>query len=63
MDTHLKSLCLAVLTDTVTTDRFTNLLIKTGIKLDSIEWVIASRIWGKGDEIQHSLGQSRDTLH
>lgn len=63
MDTHLKALCLAVLTNRISTDRFTDLLVQTGIRLDTIEWDVANKILEKGDEIRHALGRHSETLH
>ncbi len=51
----LKALCLEILRDNIGSHRFNMLLVQTGIRLDTIEWDIANKILGKGDELNHSI--------
>lgn len=63
MDQNLKELCLAIIDDKINGENFTNLLIETGIKLESFEWDIANKMLGKRDEMKVSLGSNQYTTH
>lgn len=63
VDRNLKALCLEILDGDVGSDRFTHLIIETGINLDSIEWNIATKMLGKSDEIFSTLGNKPRTTH
>gem|GEM_PF-1842325 len=63
MNEHLKALCLEILQDHIGSERFTFLLRKTGIPLDTVEWDIANRILEKGDGIRSALGLGRLMQH
>lgn len=62
MDTYLKELCLEVLNQNVSSDKFVALLIETGIRLESPEWNMANRILEKGDEVNAHLRMSKDVI-
>lgn len=63
MDQHLKDLCVAILLERIGGDRFNQLLLKTGICLDSMEWDMANKILEKADEMRCSLGLNLHTVH
>ena len=63
MDHHLKELCMAVIDDNINGDKFTHLLIETGIRLESFEWDIANKMLVKCDEIKTTLGSNQYTRH
>ncbi len=51
MDLTLKALCMEILNGDVDGDRFSSLLIETGINIDSYEWDVANKLLEKGEEI------------
>lgn len=63
MDANLKALCVEILTDNVGSERFTALLLETGVRLDTVEWDIANRILEKSDEMKNVLGRGCHTVH
>lgn len=63
MDQYLKELCIEIINQNLESEKFTNLLIETGIKLESLEWDMATKILGKGDEINSRLRTSQELVH
>lgn len=62
MDPYLKELCMEIINQDVNSDRFVSLLIETGIKLESLEWDMANKILGKGDEINAHFSRTREQV-
>lgn len=63
MDQPFKDLCVAILLERIGGDQFNQLLLKTGICLDSKEWDVANKILEKADEMKCSLGFHLHTVH
>lgn len=63
MDNNLKELCIEILEQNLNGDRFTNLIIESGIKLDSNEWDVANKILEKADEVSFLLKQNKSYIH
>ena len=63
MDSALLKLCIAVLNDNVVSQQFNELLIETGVSLESSEWDVANKILGKADEILHLVGGKEHSLN
>lgn len=63
MDQYLKELCMEVINQDVNSDKFVSLLIETGVKLESLEWDIANKILGKGDEINAHYKNTKQKIH
>lgn len=63
MDPYLKELCIEVLNDDVSSEKFVSLLMETGVRLESPEWDMANKILGKGDEVNAHLRVSREKIH
>lgn len=63
MDSALRRLCIEVLKDNVQSQVFNELLLETGVSLDSWEWEIPNKMLGKGDEILRFMGGHSPTLH
>ena len=55
IDSALLKLCIEVLKDNVVSQQFNELLIETGVNLESPEWDAANKILGKADEILLSV--------
>lgn len=63
MDPALRALCMEVIDGNIDSERFAWLLIETGIRTDTFEWQIASRLLGRQDS-KFSLEKSwGDTIH
>lgn len=63
MDSYLKELCLEVLNQDLSSEKFASLLVETGIRLESLEWDIANKILERGDEINYLLKQNQFSLN
>ncbi|MBI2343223.1 MAG: hypothetical protein HYV02_02625 [Deltaproteobacteria bacterium] len=63
IDDNLKALCWEILMENVESERFSFLLIRTGIHLDTIEWDMANKILEKGDEIRNLISGHTHTVH
>lgn len=63
MDPGLYRLCLTVLKDNIISQEFNELLVETGISLESPEWEITNKMLEMADEILLSLGGKREILH
>ena len=61
MDSALRRLCIEVLKDNVVSQQFNELLIETGVSLESSEWDIANHMLELAEEILLSVG-GRSTL-
>ena len=53
MDLILKEMCLSVLRGEVNDDKFTSLLMESGMNLEDIEWRIATKLLGEYDRINY----------
>ncbi len=61
---HLKRICEAILNDSVEDERFGDLLVEAGIKLEEKEWDVANKLLGKSQEISHAIGgREKKTIH
>ena len=63
MDLGLRRLCLEVLKDNIQSQEFNELLIETGISLESPEWDITNKMLSLADDILLSLGGKKDVWH
>lgn len=63
MDPYLKELCMEVLNENISSEKFVSLLVVTGIRLESPEWDMANKILEKGDEINAHMKKSRRSVH
>lgn len=52
--TTLRELCAEILADNVRSLHFTQLLLKSGVIPDSVEWEMANRLLGRGEEVTHN---------
>lgn len=62
MDPALRRLCMEVLNDNVLSQQFNELLIETGVCLESDEWNVANRMLGLADEILLAVGGKYNLL-
>lgn len=60
---YLKELCKEILNQDINSEKFTSLLIETGVRLESLEWDIANKILGKGDEINAHMKKSERSIN
>lgn len=61
---HLKRLCEAILNDAVGNERFGNMLVEAGVKLEEKEWDIPNKLLVKSNEISHAVGgKDHKTIH
>ena len=61
MDPALKELCLQMIDGDVDSERFSWLLIETGVQVDGPEWDVASRLLGRREEaksLQQKFGET-----
>lgn len=63
METGLRRLVMEVLRDNVLSQEFNELLVETGISLDSPDWEVTNKMLERADEILLSLGGKKDWLH
>ena len=63
MDEGLKGLVLEVLNDTVLSQTFNELLIETGVSLDSPDWEVTNKMLSLADKILLSLGGKKELLN
>ncbi len=63
MDQGLRRLCLEVLGENILSQEFNELLIETGVSLESPEWEITNKMLSLADKILLSLGGKTDVLH
>jgi len=63
MDLFFRELCKEVINQNVNGDKFTSLLIETGIKLESPEWEVANKILEKGDEVNAHFKKTKNAIH
>lgn len=63
LDKDLRELCLEVALGNVGGTRFNDLLIKTGIQLEGHEWVVATRLLEKTEEVDHLAAVTTASLH
>jgi len=63
MDPYPKELCMEIINEDVSSEKFATLLIETGIRLESLEWDMANKILERGDEINSLFKRSKDTVH
>ncbi|MDO8526235.1 MAG: hypothetical protein Q7T03_00950 [Deltaproteobacteria bacterium] len=56
MDSGLRKLCMEVLKDNILSQQFNDLLIETGVSLESPEWDTANKMLEQADEILLALG-------
>lgn len=63
MDPWLKELCKEILNQDVNSEKFAALLVETGIRLESLEWDMANKILGRGDEINSHLKKVQYIVH
>jgi hypothetical protein len=53
MDPLLREMCLNVVREEVGGEKFTSLLIESGMELDDIEWKIAARLLAETDRVMY----------
>ena len=63
MEPGFRRLLEEVLKDDLISQTFNELLIETGINLESPEWETANRMLGMADEILLSLGGKKGIVH
>lgn len=63
METAFRRLVEEVLNENILSQTFNELLVETGVNLESPEWEAANRMLGLADEILHSLGTNKGTIH
>jgi len=56
LNEHLKRICEAILNDTIENEKFGNLIVEAGVRLDDKEWDITNNLLKKSDEISHVVG-------
>lgn len=56
MEANFLRLCLEVINDNVVSQQFNELLIETGVSLESPEWDVANKMLERADEILLSVG-------
>ena len=62
MDSALRRLCIEVLKDNIQSHAFNELLLETGVSLESSEWDVANKILERADEIRLMVG-NQTILH
>ncbi|HPQ80679.1 MAG TPA: hypothetical protein PLZ86_03035 [bacterium] len=62
MDPALKALCMEVVGGDVDSERFSWLLIETGVQVDGPEWEVASRLLGQRQEVNSLAEKFGETL-
>jgi len=63
MDLALRRLCIEVLSENILSQEFNELLIETGVTLESPEWEMTNKMLSLADKILLSLGGKTDVLH
>ncbi|MBI5298744.1 MAG: hypothetical protein HY877_00375 [Deltaproteobacteria bacterium] len=63
MDSAFRQLCIEVLNDNILSQQFNELLLETGVSLDSSEWDVANKILERADEIMVLAGGKNHLLH
>lgn len=53
MDPILKEMCLSVVNGDVNGEKFTSLLMESGLNLEEVEWQVATRLLGESDRIHY----------
>lgn len=61
-ETCFMALCIEVANGQVFGNKFTRLLLETGVYLDEVEWDTAGRLLGKSDQILSTL-ETPTTVH
>lgn len=56
MDPVLREMCVSVINGEVNGERFTNLLMESGMNLEEIEWQMVTRLLGESDRINYIAG-------
>jgi len=62
MDPALKALCLEVIDGDVDSERFSWLLIETGVQVEGPEWEMANRLLGRREEVKSLSQKFGETL-
>lgn len=52
---NLKRLCMAILSNSIGSEKFGHMLVEAGIKLNE-EWDIPNKLLSKSEEISHAAG-------
>ena len=60
---HLKELCIEIVDGDIESDRFTELLIETGVDIESFEWDIIGKLLGQGDKMKDVSSRLANSLH
>lgn len=63
MTEPLVRLCLEVLKDNVMSQEFNELLVETGISLESPEWEVTNQMLIKAEDILWTLGENKNSIH
>ncbi|MBI3541468.1 MAG: hypothetical protein HY073_04960 [Deltaproteobacteria bacterium] len=56
-----RDLCIEIARDRLQGDRFTALLMETGLVLDEHEWEVANKLLGKSDELMSMIPEEFST--
>jgi len=62
MDLYLKELCKEIINQNLDSEKFTNLVIETGVKLDPHEWSVANKLLEKGEEISSHMKRTQSSI-
>ena len=56
LNEHLKRLCEAILNDSIEDEKFGNLIVEAGVRLDDKEWDITNSLLKRSDELSLVVG-------